>query len=134
MNFNTFVYVFLKTFSYLCTRVIFNYRLTHTKKTMKKTVLCALGIGAMMMLQSCYVQNVSVGMNPDEPMRQVAKVKNQQFIGGLVQPTKDKADVHVSDTRHFTMKTKITFWDGFLTSLTCGIYSPSTTYYYEPAK
>ena len=93
MNFNTFVYVFLKTFSYLCTRVIFNYRLTHTKKTMKKTVLCALGIGAMMMLQSCYVQNVSVGMNPDEPMRQVAKVKNQQFIGGLVQPTKARYSI-----------------------------------------
>ena len=32
------------------------------------------------------------------------------------------------------MKTKITFWDGFLTGLTFGIYTPSTTYYYNPAK
>ena len=27
-----------------------------------------------------------------------------------------------------------TFWDGFLAGLTWGIYTPSTTYYYEPAK
>ena len=35
--------------------------------TMKKTFVCALGIGAMMMLQSCYVLNVSVGMSENEP-------------------------------------------------------------------
>lgn len=64
----------------------------------------------------------------------VAKVKNHQFIAGLVQPTQDKAENHVKDTQHFTMKTKQTFWDGFLAGITYGIYTPSTTYYYEPAK
>ena len=88
----------------------------------------------MLMLQSCFVQSVSVGMSPDEPMTQVAKVKNQQFIAGLVQPTQDKAENHVKDTKHFTMKTKQTFWDGFLAAITYGIYTPSTTYYFEPAK
>ena len=29
------------------------------------------------------------------------------------------------------MKTKTTFWDGFLSGLTWGIYTPTTTYYYE---
>lgn len=101
---------------------------------MKKVFFGALSIGAMMMLQSCFVQNVSVGMDPDQPMQQVAKVKNHQFIAGLVQPTKDKAENHVKDTKHFTMKTKQTFWDGFLAGITCSIYTPSTTYYYEPAK
>ena len=101
---------------------------------MKKMVLCAMSVCAMMMLQSCYVQNVSVGMNPGEPMQQVAKVKNHQFIAGLVQPTQDKAENHVKDTQHFTMKTKQTFWDGFLAGITYGIYTPSTTYYYEPTK
>ena len=101
---------------------------------MKKKFLCALSVCAMLMLQSCYVQNVSVGMSSDEPMTQVAKVKNQQFIYGLVQPTQDKAENHVKDTKRFTMKTKQTFWDGFLAGLTWGIYTPSTTYYYEPAK
>ena len=97
-------------------------------------MLCALCIGTMMMFQSCYVQNVSVGMNEGEPMTQVAKVKNQQFIYGLVEATQDKAENHVKDTKHFTMKTMQTFWDDVLAGITFGIYTPSTTYYYEPAK
>jgi hypothetical protein len=32
------------------------------------------------------------------------------------------------------IKTKQTFWDGFLAGITCGIYTPSTTYYYQPAE
>lgn len=101
---------------------------------MKKTIVCALSVCAMMMLQSCYVQNVSVGMSEDAPKHQVAKVKNHQFISGLIEPKNDKAENYVKDTNHFTMKTMITFWDGFLSGLTFGIYTPSTTYYYEPAK
>jgi hypothetical protein len=87
-----------------------------------------------MMLQSCYVQNVGVGMSADAPAQQVAKVKNNYFIGGLIQPTKDEAKNHVKNDKKFRMKTKITFWDGVLSSITFGIYTPSTTYYYEPAK
>lgn len=101
---------------------------------MRKSLLCAFCIGTIMMLNSCYVQTVTVGMNEGEPMRQVAKVKNQQFIYGLVEPTQDKAENHVQDTKHFAMKTKQTFWDYFLTGITFGIYTPSTTYYYQPAK
>ena len=101
---------------------------------MKKKFLCALSVCAMLMLQSCYVQNVSVGMSPDEPMKQVAKVNNQQFIFGLVQPSQDNAENYVKDTKHFTVKTMQTFWDGVLAGLTFSIYTPSTTYYYEPAK
>ena len=101
---------------------------------MRKTFVCALSIGAMMMLQSCYVQNVSVGMSENEPARQVAKVKNHYFVEGLIQPKQDEAKNHVSNDQHFRMKTKTTFWDGFLAGITCGIYTPTTTYYYEPAK
>ena len=36
-------------------------------------------IGAMMMLQSCFVQEVSVGMSKDTPVQQVDKVKNHYF-------------------------------------------------------
>jgi len=46
----------------------------------------------------------------------------------------DKAENHVKDTKHFRMKTVQTFWDGVLSGITFGIYTPSTTYYYEPAK
>ena len=73
-------------------------------------------------------------MSESEQAVQVAKVKNQQFIGGLVDKTQDKAENYVKDTRHFRMKTMQTFWDGFLAGITCGIYTPSTTYYYEPVK
>ena len=98
---------------------------------MKKTIVCALSICAMMMLQSCYVQNVSVGMSESEPAQQVAKVKNHYFIYGLVSPKQDAAKNHVKNDKKFRMKTMTTFWDGFLSGLTWGIYTPTTTYYYE---
>lgn len=87
-----------------------------------------------MLLNSCYVQEVSVGMDETAPAVQVAKVKNQQFIYGLVEKTQDKAENHVKDSKHFRVRTMQTFWDGFLAGLTFGIYTPSTTYYYEPVK
>ena len=98
---------------------------------MKKTLVCALSICAMMMLQSCYVQNISVGMSESEPAQQVAKVKNNYFIYGLVSPKQDAAKNHVKNDKKFRMKTMTTFWDGFLSGLTWGIYTPTTTYYYE---
>ena len=101
---------------------------------MKKTFICALGFGAMMMLQSCYIQNVSVGMSQDEPVQQVDKVKNHYFLWGLVQPKNDEARNHVSNDRRFRMETRTTFWDGFLQGITSGIYTPTTTYYYEPVR
>ncbi len=101
---------------------------------MKKTFICALSLCAVMMLQSCYVQNVSVGMNADQPKTQVAKVKNHQFIGALIQPKQDRVENYVKDTKSYTIKTKQTFWDGFFSGITMGIYTPSTTYYYVPAK
>ncbi|MBQ2588865.1 MAG: hypothetical protein II576_06380, partial [Prevotella sp.] len=62
---------------------------------MKKVVLSVMCVCATMMLSSCYVQEVNVGMSESEQAIQVAKVKNQQFIGGLVQKTQDKAENHV---------------------------------------
>ena len=101
---------------------------------MKKTFVCALSICAMMMLQSCYVQEVSVGMSKEEPATQVAKVKNHYFLWGLVQPKQDEAKNHVKNDKKFRLQTKTTFWDGFLQGITYGIYTPNTTYYFEPAK
>ncbi|MBR6121419.1 MAG: Bor protein [Prevotella sp.] len=101
---------------------------------MKKTFVCAMSICAMMMLQSCFVQEVSVGMTADEPAQQVDKVKNHYFIAGLVKPKQDVAKNHVSNDQKFRLKTKTTFWDGFLQAITFSIYTPTTTYYYEPAK
>ncbi len=86
------------------------------------------------MLESCYVQNVSVGMSANDPKKEVAKVKNHQFIGALISPQEDRVENYVKDTKHYSIKTKQTFWDGFLSGLTMGIYTPSTTYYYEAIK
>lgn len=101
---------------------------------MKKIAVSVVCLCATMMLSSCYVQEVNVGMAESAEAIQVAKVKNQQFIGGLVSKTQDKAENYVKDTKHFRMKTMQTFWDGVLTGITMGIYAPSTTYYYEPTK
>lgn len=101
---------------------------------MKKFVIGAACFCAAMLLSSCYVQEVNVGMSENAQVVQVAKVKNQQFIYALFPKTMDKAENHVKDTKHFRMRTVQTFWDGFLSGITWGIYTPSTTYYYEPAK
>lgn len=101
---------------------------------MKKILLCTLCLCASLLLTSCYVQEVNVGMGLDAEAVRVAKVKNQQFLFGLAEMTQDKAENHVKDTQHFRMRTQQTFWDGFLAGITCGIYTPSTTYYYEPTK
>ncbi|MBQ6063848.1 MAG: hypothetical protein IJK87_09515 [Prevotella sp.] len=101
---------------------------------MKKVFLGTMFVCATMMLSSCYVQEVNVGMAEYDQAIQVAKVKNHQFIYGLAEKKTDKAENYVQDTKHFRMKTMQTFWDGFLAGITCGIYTPSTTYYYKPAK
>ena len=93
-----------------------------------------MGIGAMMMLQSCYVQNINVGMSESDPAVQVAKVKNHFFLEGLIQPKQDNAKNHVKNDKQFRMKTMTIFWDGVLAGITFGIYTPTTTYYYESAK
>lgn len=101
---------------------------------MKKIVFSVMCICATMMLSSCYVQEVNVGMGEFDPAVQVAKVKNHQFIYGLAEKKTDKAERYVKDTQHFRIKTMHTFWDDFLAGITMGIYTPSTTYYYKPAK
>ena len=76
---------------------------------MKKFVMSAACFCAVMLLCSCYAQEVNVGMAEDAQAVQVAKVKNQQFIYALVPKTTDKAENHVKDTKHFRMKTVQTF-------------------------
>ena len=46
---------------------------------MKKIVFSVMCVCATMMLSSCYVQEVNVGMNESEQAIQIAKVKNQQL-------------------------------------------------------
>ena len=63
-------------------------------------MLPELLVPVVLVLPSCYVQEVNVGMSESEQAVQVAKVKNQQFIGGLVDKTQDKAENYVKSYRN----------------------------------
>lgn len=97
---------------------------------MKKALL--LGVGAVMFLSSCYCDKIAVGtIQPDEKLVHVASERNAHFLGGLV-VTKEKAKSNVPDVENYVIETKQTFGDGFVSALSLGIYTPTTTKYYVP--
>ncbi len=91
---------------------------------------------ASSMLVSCYsVSYYSGDMTKDTPAVKVKNVKNHGFIAGLVQTKSSKIESskYMEGKKDFKVKHCITFVDGLLECITCGIYTPSTTSYYLPA-
>ncbi|MBQ5983123.1 MAG: Bor protein [Prevotella sp.] len=100
---------------------------------MKKTIICAFFIGASMMLTSCYNVTTCVNMGMDEPAVMVNTVHNNHFVYGLVGHQKIDAKQYTTDTR-YKIKNYQSFVDGLLSTITFGIYTPSTTEFYQPVK
>lgn len=91
-----------------------------------------LGFGAALLLSSCYCDKITVGtVQPDEKLVHVASVRNGHFLGGMI-VKKDKAKNSVPDVENYVMEVKRTFGDLFISTLTVGIYTPTTTKYYVP--
>lgn len=85
------------------------------------------------MLQSCYSSTVCVGnMKKDTPAVCVNTVHNPHFISGLVGSKDVAGKDYVANYESYKVKHYRSFVDGLLSSITMGIYTPSTTKIYLP--
>ena len=101
-------------------------------RIMKKFFVSALVASSSLLVSSCYCDKMAVGnVSNDEPLVHVASERNHHFIGGLV-VKHDKLENHLPGVRDYVVERKISFWDGFVTCITWGIYTPSTTKFYVP--
>lgn len=101
---------------------------------MKKILLLAL---IALSMSSCYTSKVYHGnITANTPQVEVASKQNPILLWGLL-PLKNaeqKASDYVGDRANYTTKNTWEFVDGFLSVLTFGIYSPTTTKYYIPVE
>ena len=75
---------------------------------MKKYFIAALMAVSVSCLTSCYCDKYAVGTNHQ-------KVKS-----------------YVPGVENYVIENKQTFWDGFVSGITFGIYTPTTTKFYVP--
>ena len=100
---------------------------------MKKSFICVLFVCASLMLTSCYNVTTCENMGLDEPAVIVNTVHNNHFVYGLVGHQKIDAKQYTSDKR-YKVRNYQSFVDGLLSAITFGIYTPSTTEFYQPMK
>lgn len=101
---------------------------------MKKLLPAALCLIAM---TSCYNTRLIVGnVKPNEPLIKVSSEWNHHFLYGLV-PLDNatmKTEEYVDGHPNYVVRTYTSFLNGFVSSLTCGIYTPTQTAYYLPLR
>ena len=106
--------------------------LKERKTIMKKMMIAALVASSSLLVSSCYCDKMAVGnISNDEPLVHVKSERNYHFIGGLV-VKHDKVTNHLPGVNDYVVERKITFWDAFVSGITFGIYTPSTTKFYVP--
>lgn len=99
---------------------------------MKKQFIVA-AISALC-LSSCYCDKHMVGnVDPYEPLVHVASVHHAHFLGGIG-VNKDRVTNELPGVENYVIESKHTFGDMFISGLSLGIYTPSTTKYYVPKK
>jgi hypothetical protein len=83
-------------------------------------------LGAMvLMLSSCYTHTYMVGNGPQTGVE--IKQKNHFVILGLVPIATSNPHLMAGGAENYSVTTSHTFIDGLLSSLTSGIYNPTTT-------
>lgn len=101
---------------------------------MKKLVIIGCCVCATLILQSCYCSTVCVGnMKREDPSVCVNTVHNPHFLYGLVGSKDIAGKDYVAGQENYKVKHYRSFVDGLLSSLTGGIYTPTTTKVYLPA-
>lgn len=102
---------------------------------MRKSIVMGCCVCAALMLQSCYCSTVCVGdMKKDDPAVCVNTIHNPHFLYGLVSSKNIAAKEYVAGQEDYKVKHYWSFVDGLLSTLTGGIYTPTTTKVYLPAK
>lgn len=88
-------------------------------------------ICAALTLQSCYSSSVYVGkLHPAEDVTCVGTSHNPHFIGGLIGTKKIRSKKYIGNVTDYRVKTYHSFVDQLLSSITFGIYTPTTTKFY----
>ena len=87
---------------------------------------------ACICLSSCYCDKYAVGsVSTNEELVNVASIHNAHFIGGAL--VKHDATKHyVPNVENYVIENKRTFGDLFVSGITLGIYTPTTTKFYVP--
>lgn len=101
---------------------------------MKKILILLFCVVAM---SSCYNTRLYVGnVTKEEPLVQVNKEWNSQFIAGLVttKSAKISPEAYVNNAPNYVVKTNQTFLTGLVGAVTFGIYTPTQTKFYIPLK
>lgn len=99
---------------------------------MKKTLLLAL---MCVGLTSCYTTRTYVGdVTPGEATVKVNDEHVHHLICGLVPVGNNKIDdsKYIGDRENYVVKNQQSFIDGFLSVITCGIYTPTTVTFEVP--
>jgi hypothetical protein len=93
---------------------------------MKKNLLKAVFVlGLSLSLTSCYVQTHVVGKGAQGNTK--VQKWNHYVIGGLVPVGVSKPEDLAGGAKDYTVVTKHSFLNGLVSSLTFGIYNPTTT-------
>ena len=103
------------------------------KKVINLSLMCLFGV---FLLSSCYSSKVIVGdIDRNTRVEKVQSKKNHIFFYGLIPAGSiSYAEDYVDIDMPFVAKTRMTFVDGLLGTLTLSIYTPTTTTYYIPRK
>ncbi len=101
-----------------------------------KKILSLMPVACVaLMMTSCYSSTVCVGnMSKTEPAKCVNVVHNPHFLYGLAGKKEVKAKTYVGNRKDYKIKRHQSFVDGLLSSITFGIYTPTTTKFYVPLK
>ena len=89
-------------------------------------------------LSSCYNTRILVGdVKPKDPVIEVNREWNHHLLYGLI-PVGKTARMEVKnylpENENYVVKTNMTFLNGLVGWITCGIYTPTNTVYYVPLK
>jgi len=93
---------------------------------MKRTILsAAILVASLGLFSSCYTYTATVGKGAQSGT-QITK-KNHYLLSGLIPINPVDAKTLAGNAENYTVTVKHKFIDGFIASLTFGIYSPTTT-------
>lgn len=97
-----------------------------------KTKTLAVAAVSCMFLSSCYCDKITIGnVSSGEELVHVSSVHNAHVLGGLI-VSHDKASNEMNGISDYVIENKQTFGDLFVSGITFGIYTPTTTKYYVP--
>lgn len=88
-----------------------------------KTLIVALS--SIVLLTSCYSFEYSVGKGAQKGIE--VKEKNHYVVFGLAKIENADPTVMAGDSKDYTVEVKHTFVDGLISSITFGLYTPTTT-------